>query len=115
MAIMMITHNLGVVTKICDEVVVMYLGKVVERGTVRQILKESLHPYTKGLVRSIPMIGPRSERRLTPIRGSVPNPTDALPGCPFQDRCDQRMKKCHDEPPLVEENGHQVRCWLYDA
>ncbi|NLY91978.1 MAG: ABC transporter ATP-binding protein [Firmicutes bacterium] len=115
MAIMMITHNLGVVTKICDEVVVMYLGKVVERGTVRQILKESLHPYTIGLVRSIPVIGPRSERRLTPIRGSVPNPTDALPGCPFQDRCDRRMDQCAEEPPMVEENGHQVRCWLYVA
>jgi len=115
MAIMLITHNLGVVTKMCDEVVVMYLGKVVERGTVRQILKESLHPYTIGLVRSIPVIGPRSEKRLTPIRGSVPNPTDALPGCPFQDRCDRRMEQCNEEPPMVEENGHQVRCWLYDA
>ncbi|HEY8391612.1 MAG TPA: ABC transporter ATP-binding protein [Capillibacterium sp.] len=115
MAIMMITHNLGVVTKICDEVVVMYLGKVVERGTVRQIIKESLHPYTSGLIRSIPVIGPRSVRRLTPIRGSVPNPTDALPGCPFQDRCDRRMKQCTEEPPIVEENGHQVRCWLYVA
>ncbi len=115
MAIMMITHNLGVVTKICDEVVVMYLGKVVERGTVRQILKESLHPYTIGLVRSIPVIGPRNQHRLTPIPGSVPNPTDALPGCPFQDRCDRRMKQCAEEPPMVEENGHQVRCWLYVA
>ena len=113
MAIMMITHNLGVVTKICDEVVVMYLGQVVERGTVRQIIKESLHPYTAGLVRSIPTIGPRQERRLTPIPGMVPNPTAALPGCAFQDRCDRRMAICSEEPPTVEENGHQVRCWLY--
>ncbi len=115
MAIMLITHNLGVVTKMCDEVVVMYLGKVVERGTVRQILKESLHPYTIGLVRSIPVIGARTGRRLTPIQGSVPNPFDALPGCPFQERCERRMSKCKEEPPLVMENGHQVRCWLYDA
>ena len=113
MAIMLITHNLGVVTKICDEVVVMYLGQVVERGTVRQILKESLHPYTIGLVRSIPTIGTRNERRLTPIPGSVPDPTAALPGCAFQDRCDRRMEICNEEPPTVEENGHQVRCWLY--
>ncbi len=113
MAIMLITHNLGVVTKICDEVAVMYLGKIVERGTVRQILKESLHPYTIGLMRSIPVIGVRTQHRLTPIPGSVPNPFDALPGCPFQERCERRMKICNEEPPVVTENGHQVRCWLY--
>ena len=114
MAIMLITHNLGVVTKMCDEVVVMYMGKIVERGTVRQILKESLHPYTIGLIQSIPVIGARTERRLTPIKGSVPNPFEIPPGCPFQPRCNQRTEKCNEEPPVVTENGHQVRCWLYE-
>lgn len=114
MAIMLITHNLGVVTKMCDEVVVMYMGKIVERGTVRQILKESLHPYTIGLIQSIPVIGARTERRLTPIKGSVPNPFEIPPGCPFQPRCNQRTEKCNGEPPVVAENGHQVRCWLYE-
>jgi oligopeptide/dipeptide ABC transporter ATP-binding protein len=113
MAIMLITHDLGVVTQLCAEVVVMYLGKIVERGSVRQILKESLHPYTIGLVRSIPVIGLRAQRRLTPIPGSVPNTDVSLPGCEFQERCPQRMSKCSEEPPLVTENGHQVRCWLY--
>ncbi|NLW55051.1 MAG: ABC transporter ATP-binding protein [Firmicutes bacterium] len=113
MAIMLITHDLGVVTQLCDEVVVMYLGKIVERGSVRQILKESLHPYTIGLVRSIPVIGLRTQSRLTPIPGSVPNPYAPLPGCEFQERCPQRMSKCNEDPPLVMENGHQVRCWLY--
>lgn len=113
MAIMLITHNLGVVTRTCDEVAVMYLGKVVEQGTVRQILKEALHPYTIGLLRSIPTLGPRRARRLTSIPGTVPAPTAVLPGCAFQERCPHRRARCTVEPPMVEENGHQVRCWLY--
>lgn len=113
MAIMLITHNLGVVTKMCDKVAVMYMGKIVEEGTVRQILKESLHPYTLGLVKSIPVIGARDQRRLTPIRGFVPNPYEIPEGCPFQTRCDEVMDRCGAEPPVVMENGHQVRCWLH--
>lgn len=113
MAIMLITHNLGVVTKMCDKVAVMYMGKIVEEGTVRQILKESLHPYTLGLVKSIPVIGARDQRRLTPIRGFVPNPYEIPEGCPFQTRCDEVMDRCGAEPPVMVENGHQVRCWLH--
>ena len=115
MSIMMITHNLGVVTKMCDEVAVMYMGKVVEQGTVRQIMKETLHPYTFGLIKSIPDIGMRTQKRLIPIMGTVPSPFDLPKGCSFQPRCERRFEKCVAEPPLLGNDGdHQVRCWLYE-
>lgn len=115
MAIMIITHNLGVVTRICDEVAVMYMGKVVEQGTVRQIIKETLHPYTTGLINSIPDIGVRTQRRLNPIKGTVPDPFKLPKGCSFQPRCDRCFDKCVTDPPLFEKAGsHKVRCWLYE-
>ncbi len=115
MSIMMITHNLGVVTKLCDEVAVMYMGKIVEQGTVRQIMKETLHPYTSGLIKSIPTLGIRAQKSLIPIPGSVPSPFDLPGGCSFQPRCERSFEKCATKPPLFrKDNDHLVRCWLYE-
>ncbi len=115
MSIIMITHNLGVVAKLCDEVAVMYMGAIVEQGSVRQIMKETLHPYTSGLIKSIPTLGIRAEKSLTPIPGSVPSPFNLPEGCSFQPRCGRSFEKCATKPPLFKkDNDHRVRCWLYE-
>jgi oligopeptide/dipeptide ABC transporter ATP-binding protein len=88
MAVMLITHDLGVVAEVCDRVVVMYAGQVVETGTVEQIFSSPKHPYTKGLMDSLPSID-RAGARLNPIPGTVPNPTDWPAGCRFRQRCSQ--------------------------
>ena len=118
MAIMFITHNLGVVAQMTDEVVVMYLGKVVERCDVDTLFYNPKHPYTKALLESIPRLGQRSaqRKRLNPIRGTVPDPYSIPRGCPFHPRCKEAIRGVCDrqEPPYVEvEPGHQVRCVLY--
>lgn len=111
MSILLITHDLGVVAWMADNVAVMYLGKVVEYSDVRTIFKDPKHPYTKGLLKSIPKIG--QKERLIPIEGSVPDPFERPVGCPFAPRCPDRMDKCIEEPELIEvEDGHQVSCWL---
>ena len=111
MSILLITHDLGVVAWIADNVAVMYLGKVVEYSDVRTIFKNPKHPYTKGLLKSIPKIG--QKEKLIPIEGSVPDPFERPVGCSFAPRCPEAMDKCREEPPLVEtEAGHQVSCWL---
>jgi oligopeptide/dipeptide ABC transporter ATP-binding protein len=116
MAIMMITHNLGVVAEMADEVVVMYMGKVVESADVHTIFKYPLHPYTVGLMRSIPVIGRAVKTRLTPIPGNVPDPFSIPAGCAFYPRCPAPKKPaCSEDIPLTEiEPGHKVRCVLYD-
>ena len=91
MSVLFITHDLGVVAEIADEVVVMYLGTVVERGTVDEIFHDPKHPYTQALLRSIPTIGGGTRQRLTPIRGMVPHPSDRPTGCPYHPRCDQAI------------------------
>jgi oligopeptide/dipeptide ABC transporter ATP-binding protein len=116
MAVLFITHDLGVVAEIADEVVVMYLGTVVERGTVDEIFHEPKHPYTQALLRSIPTIGAGTRQRLTPIRGMVPHPSDRPAGCPYHPRCDSFIAGLCDlqDPPTVEVNpGHIARCVLY--
>jgi oligopeptide/dipeptide ABC transporter ATP-binding protein len=111
MSILLITHDLGVVAWMADNVAVMYLGKVVEYSDVRTIFKNPKHPYTKGLLNSIPKIG--QKEKLVPIEGSVPDPFERSIGCGFAPRCPQAMDKCREEPPLVgTETGHQVSCWL---
>jgi len=114
MAIMFITHNLGVVAEMCQEVVVMYLGKVVEHAPVGPLYHDPKHPYTKGLLHSIPSLATR-KKRLEPITGVVPDPLDAPPGCPFNPRCPHVMEVCAREmPPLREVTpGHEAACWLY--
>lgn len=117
MAILMITHNLGVIAETADKVAVMYLGRVVESGTVKQIFDNPLHPYTIGLLKSIPRMGSETKKRLAPIPGSVPDPLAAIEGCAFRLRCPvYKQKGCDgkDVPGAVEtEPEHFVRCTLY--
>lgn len=116
MAIILITHNLGVVAEMCKEVAVMYLGLVVEQSPVDAVFHDPLHPYTKALLRSIPMLGISKTQKLDPIKGMVPDPYNRPKGCPFHPRCGQRMRgKCEViEPKLVTmPDGRTVRCLLY--
>ncbi len=115
MAILMITHNLGVICEMADRVAVMYMGKIVESADIRTIFRRPLHPYTVGLMRSIPHLGGREKTRLTPIPGTVPDPYSIPPGCAFSPRCPaSRGAVCDQDIPLVEiEPGHTVRCVLY--
>ena len=114
MAIVVITHDLGVVAEMAEQVVVMYAGKVQEDSDVRTIYKHPLHPYTAGLQKAIPRVHEDMDR-LYVIEGTVPNPLDFPPGCKFHPRCPQVMDKCRiQEPELIEVSpGHKVRCWLH--
>lgn len=114
-AIMLITHDLGVVANMCDRVVVMYAGKVVEEGDVRTILKSPKHPYTKGLIRSLPKLSKREER-LYSIPGNVPKPGSIRAGCRFAPRCEEAFEMCFKEEPelLQMKEGHHCRCFLYE-
>ena len=116
MGIMLITHDLGVVAETCDEVVVMYLGEVVEQADVDTLFHNPKHPYTQALLRSIPRLGAGRTQQLNPIEGSVPDPFNRPAGCPFHSRCDQFMPgKCDViHPDLITlADGHTVRCLLY--
>ncbi len=111
MAIVLITHDLGVVASMADDVAVMYLGKIVEYSDTRTIFKTPRHPYTKGLLNSIPQVG--QKRRLVPIEGAVPDPFEIPQGCAFAPRCPHAMDQCREEPQLLEiTSGHRVSCWL---
>jgi len=114
-SIVMITHNLGVVSQMADHVAVMYLGKIVEYAEVREVFHHPLHPYTIGLLNSVPVLGKKARKRLVPIRGMVPSPTENIRGCPFAARCPHVMPVCRAEmPPLREVTpGHQAACWLH--
>jgi peptide/nickel transport system ATP-binding protein len=115
MAILMITHNLGVVAEMCSRVAVMYMGKIVESGDIRTIFRHPLHPYTVGLMRSIPHLGRRVKARLTPIPGSVPDPYSIPAGCAFYPRCPApKRAACKEDVSLFAvEPRHEVRCTLY--
>jgi oligopeptide/dipeptide ABC transporter ATP-binding protein len=116
MAIMLITHDLGVVAEMATDVAVMYLGRVVEQGPVDAIFHAPRHPYTRALLRSIPRIRSRSRERLTPIVGSVPHPYDRPTGCPFHPRCPDFMAgTCDRQEPTLRPVGdqHAVSCFLY--
>lgn len=114
MAVLLITHDLGVVAEAADRVVVMYCGKVVEQAEVKALFKNPMHPYTLGLLKSIPRLDDNGEERLYMIRGMVPNPLNMPKGCPFSDRCDKCMERCTQHmPALTEHDGHKVRCFLY--
>src|SRR5690606_14407141 len=102
-SILMITHNLGVVSQMADEVAVMYLGKIVEQASTRSIFHRPLHPYTEGLLNSVPVLGKKGRKQLIPIKGMVPSPTETIQGCAFAARCPHVMAKCREvKPPLVE-------------
>ena len=113
-SIVMITHNLGVVSQIADHVAVMYLGKVVEQAPVREIFHHPLHPYTEGLLKSVPVLG-QKKKLLVPIEGMVPSAAENIQGCAFASRCPHVMEKCRIEEPPLKENapGHQAACWLH--
>ncbi|UYZ12273.1 ABC transporter ATP-binding protein [Brevibacillus sp. WF146] len=114
-AIMLITHDLGVVAEMCHRVVVMYAGNVVEEGDVRSILKEPKHPYTIGLLHSLPKLE-GARKRLYSIPGNVPIPGSLTVGCRFAPRCEHATDRCRTEMPELREAGpnRRTRCWLYD-
>ncbi|MFH0750707.1 MAG: ABC transporter ATP-binding protein [Chloroflexota bacterium] len=115
MAIMLITHDLGVIAEMADDVVVMYAGKLVEVADVNTVFERPHHPYSKGLLASLPRMGER-RKRLEVIQGVVPNPLNLPTGCLFERRCRYAMAVCETPPPLQEiEVGHLSRCWLTQA
>ncbi len=115
MAVLFITHDLGVVAEVADDVAVMYLGKIVECSDVNTIFHEPKHPYTQALLRSIPKIAMQREE-LDPIQGMVPSPFRRPSGCPFNPRCTQVMDACRSVDPVTTDLGpnHTVRCLLYE-
>jgi oligopeptide/dipeptide ABC transporter ATP-binding protein len=112
-SIIFITHSLGVVAEMCDEVLVMYCSRAMETGNVKDVFKDPLHPYTRGLMASIPKLGERVEELYT-IPGNVPNPRFMPKGCKFAPRCSEAMDICHEEePPFFDFGGGRTsRCWL---
>ena len=115
-SILFITHDLGVVAEVCDDVAVMYCGRVVERGDVKTIFANPSHPYTKGLLGSIPRLGDAG-KELKSIPGNVPNPKYMPKGCKFAPRCPYASEKCREEEPgfFQIEEGHISRCWLCES
>ena len=113
-AILLITHDMGVVAEMADDVMVMYAGKEMEYGDVKSIFKHPLHPYTQGLLKSIPRLDQDSSERLFNIPGSVPDLSEMPKGCRFCTRCTEACSKCFDQEPGLYEIGEQkVRCWKY--
>ena len=120
MAMLMITHDLGIVAEICDDVAVMYAGRIVENGTLKDIFDRTRHPYTEGLFNSLPDIENRQEE-LKPIKGLMPDPTNLPKGCPFHPRCNYCdgkpwEQKCKSQVPeaFPISDTHTVRCWMYE-
>ncbi len=114
-AMLLITHDLGVVAQNCDSVAIIYAGEIVEYGSLRQVYKNVLHPYTEGLFGSVPSLETNA-RRLAAIEGMMPDPTALPKGCKFVDRCKYATDRCRKEQPqLLElEDGHKVRCFRHE-
>lgn len=113
-AVLLITHDMGVVNEVSDDMAVMYMGNILESGTTKEIIKKPAHPYTKALLKSIPVLGKGRDQQLEPIRGTTPDPYQRPKGCQFRERCDYATDECSVMPP--EEfvgPGHMVRCWNY--
>ena len=112
-AVMLITHDMGVIAETADRVAVMYAGRMVEEGPVADIVRAPQHPYTTGLMASIPVIGHR-QARLPQIEGAMPRPGELPPGCPFAPRCPEARPACADERPEARETGAtRAACWMY--
>jgi oligopeptide/dipeptide ABC transporter ATP-binding protein len=112
MAMILVTHDLGLIAERAHEVAVMYAGRIVEQANTTTLFAEPLHPYTRGLMASIPRPGESRRARLRTIPGTVPRLSDLKTGCTFAPRCDIRTRECEVEPDLVEvKPGHKVRCW----
>ncbi|MDN3682542.1 ABC transporter ATP-binding protein [Vibrio tapetis subsp. quintayensis] len=115
MAVVLVTHDLGVVAESCKRVVVMYCGEVIEQGRVEDIFAKPKHPYTQGLLKSIPIVRDKKIPRLPTIEGVVPDLFHLPNGCRFADRCDKVSAHCHQSSPkLLGESGHQVACFNYE-
>lgn len=113
-AVMLITHDMGVIAETADRVAVMYAGRIVEIGPVEQVIRSPRHPYTRGLMGSIPSIHSKAET-LTQIDGSMPRLNSIPPGCAFHPRCPDRMPRCtRERPDLLRAHDSQAACWLYD-
>jgi peptide/nickel transport system ATP-binding protein len=111
-AILLITHDMGVVNEVSDEMAVMYMGNIVESGITKEVIKNPAHPYTKALLKSIPILGKGRNQDLKPIRGSTPDPYQRAKGCQFKDRCDYASDKCLVMPDeKIVAGEHKVRCW----
>ena len=116
MTTMLITHDLGVVAPVCDKVAVMYGGLIMEYGTVDEIFYHPRHPYTMGLLGSIPHVDGGEKRRLIPIDGTPPDLINPPKGCPFSTRCKYCMNICtQEQPPYFAEDKHRTMCWMLDA
>lgn len=116
MSILLITHNMGIVADMCNRIFIMYAGRIVESGSVLDIFLKPFHPYTVGLIESIPLLN-KEKVRLYSIPGIVPHPKDFIKGCRFRERCEKKINKCDLDvsPPLfIIENEHSVACWLYE-
>jgi peptide/nickel transport system ATP-binding protein len=113
MATILITHNFGAVSGNTDRIIVMYSGKIVEAAKTIELFQNPLHPYTRGLLKSIPRIEEEEQIRLYSIKGMVPNPIKIIPGCSYAPRCESAFEKCTREIPFLieKENGHHVSCW----
>ena len=116
MSVLFISHDLGVIAETCHRVVVLYAGSVMESAPVRTLFHQPLHPYTKGLIASIPKAGAKVSGRRPSIEGSVPHFTDMPVGCPFHPRCPYAGERCRQEmPPLTGDETHQVRCFYAEG
>ncbi len=115
-SVILITHNMGIVAEVADDVAVMYMGKIVEQGTVEQIFTNPQHPYTKALMRSVPVLGMDKSQEMATIEGSTPDASTTFTGCEFADRCEFACDKCHCRFPVDTEieDGHLVRCLLFE-
>ena len=113
MSLILITHDLGVVAEMCDRVIVMYSGQIVEKAAKKDFFNDPKHPYSKGLLKSIPEIGEKG-KTLTYIKGSVPPPNEEIKGCRFKTRCDFAFDKCDIEPDLFNYENHSCKCWLVE-
>ena len=115
MAIMLITHNLGVVAQACHDVAVMYHGRIVEAAPVARLLNRPRHPYTRGLLKAVLLLGHRRSGGFDPIRGAVPGPGEQVSGCPFHPRCDEALERCSTEIPGLSRmsDDHVIRCLLH--
>lgn len=112
MAVMLITHDLGVVAETCQRAIVMYAGQIIEEATVDELFEQPLHPYTRGLMQSAPRLG-RPKEKLHVIEGTVPDIRNMPVGCRFSPRCDIATSLCKEQQPLIEDlgNGRRARCW----
>jgi oligopeptide transport system ATP-binding protein len=124
-AVIMITHNLGVVAGICDRICVMYAGRIVEKAPTDELFRDPKHPYTQGLIRSVPRLDRAGQKRLFSIKGQPPNLIDLPECCPFHPRCERAMDICRNKYPPERQldgerddrprgkGGRSVSCWLY--